>query len=61
MDWTVVLKDMSLVRIRPIAPRDAERFHAFFCGLPEEERTYLRRDVTRRGMTDQRIAETSSP
>lgn len=61
MERTVVLKDMSLVRIRPIAPRDAERSHAFFCGLPEEERTYLRRDVTRRGITDQRIAETSSP
>jgi RimJ/RimL family protein N-acetyltransferase len=40
------LKDGSRVLLRPMVAEDRERLMAFFRALPEEERIFLRHDVT---------------
>jgi GNAT superfamily N-acetyltransferase len=50
------LKDGRKVLIRDMAPGDAESSFEFFARLPEEDRKYLRRDVTRRKVVQERIA-----
>jgi len=44
----VALRDGREVVIRDMSPDDSERSFAFFAGLPEDDRRYLRVDVTRR-------------
>lgn len=54
---TVMLKDHVEVLIRPMTSDDLEESLAFFRALPEEERAYLRRDVTTRAVIQQRLHE----
>lgn len=57
MPKTVKLKDGTEVEIRPLVKGDLEKSLAFFKALPEEDRNYLRRDVTRRDVIEKRIWE----
>ncbi len=54
---TVKLKDQTEVVIRPMKKDDLDRSLAFFVALPEEDRAYLRVDVTNREIVEQRIRE----
>lgn len=54
---TVKLKDQTEVLIRPMTRDDLERSLAFFSALPEEDRAYLRRDVTKPEVIEERIRE----
>jgi L-amino acid N-acyltransferase YncA len=56
----VELKDGSEVLIRPMTADDLEGSIAFFAALPEEDRAYLRRDVSKREVVMQRIEEIES-
>lgn len=56
MNKQVRLKDGSEVLIRELKTDDIDRSHAFFRELPEEDRAYLRNDVTRREVVERRIA-----
>jgi len=49
------LKDGTDVVIRPMTRDDVERSFAFFQSLPEEDRRYLRVDVTKRENVKRRI------
>jgi L-amino acid N-acyltransferase YncA len=60
MHKTVKLKDQTEVLIREMAPEDLDDSHAFFKSLPEDDRTYLRRDVTKREVVERRISEIES-
>lgn len=60
MQNTVRLKDQTEVLIREMTPEDLERSLAFFQSLPEEDRTYLRRNVVQRKVVEQRIHELKS-
>jgi L-amino acid N-acyltransferase YncA len=42
----VTLRDGSKVRLRPLQRDDAERLLDFFLGIPEDERYFLKDDVT---------------
>ncbi len=44
---TQTLKDGTRVTIRPLGPRDEVALKEFFLALPEEDRLFLREDVTR--------------
>ncbi|GAG24318.1 unnamed protein product, partial [marine sediment metagenome] len=57
MDKVLRLRDGREVVIRPLAKDDIERSLAFFRGLPEEDRAYLRVDVTKRELVERRIRE----
>ena len=57
MERVVVLLDQRVVTIRPVEAGDVEQSLAFFLGLGDEERKYLRRDVTRREIIEERIRE----
>lgn len=54
------LKDGTNVVIRPMTGDDVERSFAFFQRLPEEDRRYLRVDVTRRENVERRIQTMSA-
>jgi RimJ/RimL family protein N-acetyltransferase len=54
---TVVLRDGRQVTIRGIRPDDTDRSFAFFSELPEEDRRYLRVDVTRREVVEARARD----
>ncbi|MCP4897423.1 MAG: hypothetical protein GY906_10665, partial [bacterium] len=56
---SVSLKDGRDVVIRTMTPDDAESSYDFFCGLPDEDRRYLRTDVTRHDLVKSRILEMS--
>jgi RimJ/RimL family protein N-acetyltransferase len=43
----VSLRDGTQVVIRPMDPKDGPALHAFFRALPEQDRQYLRDDVTK--------------
>lgn len=60
MQKTVKLKDQTEVLIREMTREDLDGSHAFFANLPEEDRTYLRRDVTNREVVERRISEIES-
>jgi len=60
VDKTVSLKDGGDVTIRNMQPNDVERSFDFFCELPEEDRRYLRADVTRREVVERRTTELDS-
>ena len=57
---TVTLKDGTDVEIRNMRPADVESSYSFFSGLPEEDRRYLRADVTRRDVVERRTTELDS-
>jgi len=42
----IVLKDGASVTLRPLEPADADQLVAFFQRIPENDRWYLRHDVT---------------
>jgi L-amino acid N-acyltransferase YncA len=56
MSKIVTLADGSEVLIRPVTPDDRDASLTFFRSLPEEDRVYLRTDVTRPEMIDRRFA-----
>lgn len=56
----VKLKDGGEVLIREMRKDDIDRSLAFFQALPEEDRAYLRRDVTKREIAGRRIQELKS-
>lgn len=51
------VKDGRQVTVRSMHPTDVERSYEFFCALPEEDRRYLRVDVTRRRVVERRTTE----
>lgn len=53
----VTLKDGREVTVRTMRPDDVERSYEFFCALPDEDRKYLRVDVTRRALVERRTKE----
>ncbi len=57
MTKTVKLKDQTEVLIRATTKDDFERSLAFFRALPEEDRIFLRRDVTKEEVIHERIRE----
>jgi RimJ/RimL family protein N-acetyltransferase len=57
VDKNLTLKDGRQVTVRSLHPSDVERAYEFFCGLPKEDRKYLRVDVTRRRMVERRTTE----
>ncbi|HSG99533.1 MAG TPA: GNAT family N-acetyltransferase [candidate division Zixibacteria bacterium] len=60
MAKTVELKDGTAVVIREIGAEDLEESLAFFRALPEDDRRYLRRDVTQREIVERRLADVAS-
>jgi L-amino acid N-acyltransferase YncA len=56
----VNLKDGTEALIRKMTADDLEASVAFFGALPEDDRAYLRRDVTKRDVVMQRIEEIES-
>ncbi len=57
IEKNLTLKDGRQVTVRSMHPSDVERSYEFFCGLPREDRKYLRVDVTRRRMVERRTTE----
>jgi ribosomal protein S18 acetylase RimI-like enzyme len=57
MTKTIMLKDQTEVVIRPMIRDDLERSVAFFQSLPEEDRRFLRKNVTKREVVEGRIRE----
>lgn len=57
IEKNLTLKDGRQVTVRSMHPSDVERSYEFFCALPEEDRKYLRADVTRRRMVERRTTE----
>ncbi len=53
----VTLKDGTRVALKFLSREDFELTLDFFRRLPEEDRCYLRRDVTKREIIDERIGE----
>ncbi len=51
------LRDGGEVVIRQMTPEDSDRSYKFFAGLPEDDRRYLRVDVTRREVVERRARE----
>jgi len=60
MQKTVKLKDQTKVLIREMAREDLDDSHSFFKSLPEDDRAYLRREVTKREVVERRISEIES-
>jgi len=48
----VVLRDGTRVTLRPLSKEDSEGLFQFFRQLPEEDRLYLREDVTKREVVE---------
>lgn len=57
MEKVVHLMDGTELLIRPLSKEDGDRSFAFFQALPEEDRRFLRHDVTKRSNVDRRIKE----
>lgn len=57
---TATLKDGRDITIRTLRPEDVDHSLAFFRALPDEDRRYLRVDVTKRELVERRIAEMSA-
>jgi GNAT superfamily N-acetyltransferase len=60
VEKTVTLKNGSQVVVRNMRPNDAQRSFEFFATLPEDDRRYLRVDVTRWEMVERRTRELDS-
>jgi L-amino acid N-acyltransferase YncA len=54
------LKDGTTIVIRPMTEDDVDKSWAFFKKLPQEDRAYLRVDVTKRDVVEQRIRDMQS-
>jgi len=48
----ITLKDGTPITIRPLVKEDGDALYAFFKGLPEEDRLFLRDDITDRAVID---------
>jgi len=57
MERKIKLKDGTPVLIRDMLPADADRLFDFFATLSDEDRRYLRVDVTRRAVVERRIRD----
>jgi len=57
MKKKVILKDGTEVIIRSLKQQDLQKSLNFFRALPEKDRKYLRRDVTKKFVAEQRIHE----
>jgi len=57
IEKNLTMRDGRLVTVRSMHPTDVESSYEFFCGLAEEDRKYLRVDVTRRRMVERRTTE----
>jgi len=57
MEKKVKLKDGTNILIRPITIDDVDKSYEFFLSLPEEDRAYLRVDVTKRDIVQRRIKD----
>jgi L-amino acid N-acyltransferase YncA len=57
MEKSVHLKDGTEVLIRPLTKDDIDKSLEFFCALPEEDRRYLRGDVTKRDRVERRTRQ----
>ena len=55
MENTLKLRDGAEILIRPIRRDDLDRSYAFFQALPEEDRIFLRVDVSKREVVEQGI------
>ncbi len=55
MEKVTQLTDGTEVLIRPMSADDVEESLAFFRAMPEEDRKYLRVDVTRREVVERRV------
>ena len=60
MDKTETLKDGSKVTIRNLTVEDLDRLMNFYRSLPEDDKKYLRIDVTNRNIVKQRIEAAES-
>jgi RimJ/RimL family protein N-acetyltransferase len=56
----VSLKEGGEVLIRNMRPKDVDMSFDFFCQLPEDDRRYLRVDVTKRELVERRTTELDS-
>ncbi len=57
MKKMVTLKDESRILIRSVGDDDVGKLLAFFRSLPEGDRVYLRRDVRKRKVVEQMLAD----
>jgi RimJ/RimL family protein N-acetyltransferase len=48
----LTLKGRKAVQVRPMTYEDADALHRFFCGIPEDDLLFLRRDVTDRAVIE---------
>lgn len=55
MEKIEILKDSTKVAIRNLTIDDLDKLMKFYCSLPQEDRKYLRVDVTNRNIVKQRI------
>lgn len=53
----VSLKDGTRLALRPMQKSDLKKLHAFFCALPEQDRLYLKEDVTDRRVIERWTAQ----
>jgi L-amino acid N-acyltransferase YncA len=60
MDKTEKMKDGTAVTIRPLTPHDTDRLMEFYGALPEEDRKYLKFDVTDRKVVIKRLRRVDS-
>jgi RimJ/RimL family protein N-acetyltransferase len=54
---TLKLKEGATVKIRPLAQQDGSALLAFFKALPDDDRLFLKEDVTRKEVIDRWINE----
>ncbi|MFQ6612654.1 MAG: GNAT family N-acetyltransferase [Fidelibacterota bacterium] len=57
METTYSLKDKTIVTVRDLASEDVDASLRFFLSIPENERRYLRSDVTSRKHIEDRIQQ----
>lgn len=60
MDKTERMKDATEVTIRPLVMQDTDRLMEFYGSLPEEDRKYLKFDVTDRKIVAKRLRRVES-
>ena len=60
METKAKLNDGTGIVIRPMTEDDVDKSWGFFQKLPEEDRAYLRVDVTKRDVVEKRITEMQS-
>jgi L-amino acid N-acyltransferase YncA len=60
METQARLKDGTTIVIRPMTEDDIDKSWAFFKKLPQEDRAYLRVDVSKRDVVEQRIRDIQS-